>query len=274
MEFRIKGKKPDFLVLPAIIAVRLNRYIVKNRGFEMALQSITRLLTAAGLGSRRYVTAVIKSGGVSVNEKVIESFNEPVDPEKDVIKVNGQPISAKAEPSIYLMLNKPEGVVSSTVSESGDKTILDILPQKYRRFRIYPVGRLDKDSSGLILLTNDGDLTYRLTHPRFEEEKEYLVRIEGSLKPPEIARLEKGVLIEGSQTSPALVKASKYRPFNYSIIIHEGKKRQVRRMFAALGYTVLELKRIRLGNLRLGRLGEGEIRELSPAEIKSLKGSL
>jgi len=239
----------------------------------MPSQPIIKLLTAAGLGSRRKMAATIIRGGVSVNDKVIESFNEPVDPAKDIIKVDGQRISAQVEPLFYLMMNKPEGVVSSTVDERGEKTIVDILPEKYRNIRVYPVGRLDKDSSGLILLTNDGDLTYRLTHPRFEQEKEYMVRIEGRLKPQERQQLEKGIEIDGVRTSPARVEVCHQGPFNYSIIIHEGKKRQVRRMFAALGYMVYELKRVRIGSLKLKGLAEGAIRELSPLELASLRNS-
>ncbi|MDD5590383.1 MAG: pseudouridine synthase, partial [Dehalococcoidales bacterium] len=171
---------------------------------------------------------------------------------------------------VYLMLNKPKGIVSSTSDDRGRKTVVDILPEKYRNIRIYPVGRLDKDSTGLILLTNDGNLTLRLTHPRFEQEKEYLVQIDGELKPEEIAELEKGIYLDDGKTHPAKVKISRYLPFDYSVAIHEGKKHQVRRMFAALGHNVLELKRIRLGILRLNRLPEGKARELSPAEVESL----
>lgn len=237
----------------------------------MALQPVIKLLTASGIGSRRQMTAVIKRGGVAVNGKVVESFNHPVDPAKDVITIDGKRVPAKAEPHVYLMLNKPGGVVSTTSGERGEKTVIDILPEKYRHIRLYPVGRLDKDSTGLILLTNDGDLIYRLTHPRFEQEKEYLVRIEGSLKPEEKVKLERGIELEEGKTSPARVKASRSPPFNYSVTIHEGKKRQVRRMFAALGYMVLELKRIRFANISLNALPEGEIRELTRAEIRSLQ---
>ena len=237
----------------------------------MAQQPIIKLLTASGIGSRRQMTAIIKRGGITINGKTVESFKEPVDPAKDVIAIDGKRVQVQAEPHVYLMLNKPLGVVSTTSGETGEKTVIDILPEKYRHIRVYPVGRLDKDSTGLILLTNDGDLTYRLTHPRFEQEKEYLARIEGSLKPEERMKMEQGIYLEDGKTSPARVKASKYAPFNYSVTIHEGRKRQVRRMFAALGYVVLELKRVRFGNLSLSTLPEGETRELTPGEVKALK---
>ena len=237
----------------------------------MAAQPIIKLLTGSGVGSRRQMTAVIKRGGIAVNGEIVQSFNQPVDPVKDVITIDGRPVSATAEPLVYLMLNKPKGIISSTGDTRGEKTVIDVLPEKYRHIRLYPVGRLDKDSTGLVLLTNDGDLTFRLTHPRFEQEKEYLVRIEQDLKPEEIMQLREGIQLDDGRTSPAGVKALKYPLFNYSITIHEGKKRQVRRMFAALGYRVLELKRIRLGSLRLGALPEGEIRELTASEVQSLR---
>jgi len=237
----------------------------------MASQPIIKLLTGSGVGSRRQMAAVIKRGGIAVNGEIIQSFNEPVDPAKDVITIDGKLVSATAEPLLYLMLNKPKGIISSTGDTRGAKTVIDILPEKYHHIRLYPVGRLDKDSTGLILLTNDGDLTFRLTHPRFEQQKEYLVRIEQDLKPEEKMQLEKGIDLDDGKTSSARVKALKYPPFNYSITIHEGKKRQVRRMFAALGYRVLELKRIRFGSLRLRALPEGEIRELTPGQVQSLR---
>ncbi|MDD4984278.1 MAG: pseudouridine synthase [Dehalococcoidales bacterium] len=241
----------------------------------MAQQPVIKLLTASGIGSRRKIAALIKRGGVAVNGKVIESFNEPVDSDKDVITIDGKRAASKKEPDVYLMLNKPKGIVSSTSDDRGRKTVIDILPEKYRKTRIYPVGRLDKDSTGLILLTNDGNLTFRLTHPRFEQEKEYLVQIEGELKPEEKAELEKGIYLDDGKTHPAKVKLSRYPPFGYSVAIHEGKKHQVRRIFAAVGHDVLELKRIRLGSLKLNTLPEGETRELSPAEIESLsKGAM
>jgi len=237
----------------------------------MSSQPIIKLLTSSGIGSRRYITAIIKRGGIAVNGAIVQSFNESVDPVKDVITIDNKHISVTPEPIVYIMLNKPKGVISSTDDKRGAKTVIDILPEKYRRIRLYPVGRLDKDSTGLIILTNDGDLTLRLTHPRFEQEKEYLVRLGQNLNPEDKIKLEKGIHLDDGKTSPAKVKVLKYPPFSYSLTIHEGRKRQVRRMFAALGYRVLELKRIRLSSLRLGALPEGEIRELTPIQIQSLK---
>jgi 23S rRNA pseudouridine2605 synthase len=233
--------------------------------------SLIKLLTGSGIGSRRRIAAIIKRGGISVNGVVVQSFNESVDPAKDVIAIDGKPILVRTEPVIYLALNKPKGIISSTSDKRGFKTVIDILPEKHRQFRLYPVGRLDKDSTGLIILTNDGELALRLTHPRFEQEKEYVVRIGQNLKAEDAMKLESGMLMDGSKTAPARVKALKYPPFSYSVTIHEGRKRQMRRMFAALGYRVLELKRVRIGSLRLASLAEGEVRELTPREVQSLK---
>jgi len=237
----------------------------------MSSQPIIKLLTSSGIGSRRKVAAIIKRGGIAVNGTIVQSFNEPVEPVEDVITIDGKQISVTAEPIVYLMLNKPKGVISSTSDKRGMKTVIDILPEKHRQIRLYPVGRLDKDSTGLIILTNDGDLTLWLTHPRFEQEKEYIVRIGQNLKLEDRIKLGKGIHLYEGKTSPAKVKALKYPPFSYSVTIHEGKKRQIRRMFAALGYAVLELKRIRLGSVRLGALPEGKIRELTSRQVQSLK---
>ena len=217
------------------------------------------------------MTAVIKRGGVTINGRVAESYNEPVDPTEDTVSIDGRTVSTRPEPNLYLMLNKPGGIVSTTRGERGEKTVIDILPQEYRQVRVYPVGRLDKDSTGLVLLTNDGNLAYKLTHPRFEQEKEYLVRTDGILTPEEMTKLEKGIDLEDGKTSPAKVETSKQVPFNYSVTIHEGRKRQIRRMFATLGYRVLELRRVRFANLRLGTLPQGKVRNLTASELESLR---
>jgi 23S rRNA pseudouridine2605 synthase len=191
--------------------------------------------------------------------------------ETDRVSINGKPVNLKPGRTVYLMVNKPMGILATTSDERGRSTVLDILPEKYRHLRLYPVGRLDKDSTGLLLLTNDGELTYRLTHPRFEHEKEYLIHIQGRLKPDEKNKLEKGLKLEDGMTYPVAVKEIKSQPpFNYSITMHEGRKRQVRRMLANLGYRVLALRRIRMGSLYLGNLREGAIRELIPEEVRAL----
>ena len=236
----------------------------------MATKPLLKALAEAGIGSRRWLADAIKQGRVKVNGEVAEDFRQPVNTETDRISISGQPVDLKPRQLVYLMLNKPKGVVSTTSDERGRRTVLDILPEKYRHLRLYPVGRLDKDTTGLLLLTNDGEFTNRLTHPRFELEKEYLVSIADKLKPEEKRKLEQGVELDNGPTHPAIVKEIESPPFNYSITIHEGRKRQVRRMFDSLGHPVLALKRVRLGSLKLGKLKEGELRELSGKEVKSL----
>ena len=237
-------------------------------------EPLLKVLTAANIGSRRRLADAIKQGRVAVNGEVVEDFRHPVNRETDYVLVDGKAVDLKGERAVYLLLNKPRGVITSVGDEWGRRTVLDILPEKYRRLRLYPVGRLDKESTGLLLLTNDGDLTYRLTHPRFEHEKEYLVHIGGALRADEKRRLERGVRLEDGVTHPAVVREIKNSPpFNYSLTIHEGRKRQVRRMLDALGHRVLALKRVRMGKLRLGDLKEGAVREVSAREIHALFGS-
>jgi len=237
----------------------------------MTEKTLLKVLTEAGLGSRRKMTEAIKSGKVKVNDTTAENFRQPVNIKTDRIIFDGHPVTLKAEQIVYLMLNKPEGLLCTTSDERGRRTILDILPEKYRHLRLYPVGRLDMDSTGLLILTNDGSLTYQLTHPKFEHQKEYVVQIEGTLQPREKQNLERGVKLEDGITAPSLIKEVRSTPpYNYSLTIHEGKKRQIRRMFAHLGYRVLALKRIRMGSLTLGNLKESQTRQLTAREVKSL----
>lgn len=235
--------------------------------------NLLAVLARAGVGSRRKIAAAIISGRVTVNGETADNLRQPVNPDADRVTFAGRPVNVKPEKTVRLILNKPAGIISTTSDEKGRWTVLDILPGEYRHLRLYPVGRLDKDSTGLLLLTNDGDLTNRLTHPRFEQEKEYLVQLEGKLKPEDRVKLERGIELEDGKTSPGEIKdITTASPFNYSFIIHEGKKRQVRRMFASLGYKVIALKRIRMGNIRLGELKEGQVRELSAGEVAHLIG--
>ncbi len=240
----------------------------------MEPKPLLRLLTEAGLGSRRGLADAIRQGRVQIDGHVAESFLQVVDSERETVTVDGEAVRLEAEPTVYLMLNKPAGVLSTVRDERGRRTAIDMLPQMYRNVRLYPAGRLDSDSKGLLLLTNDGDLTYKLTHPRFEHQKEYLISIAEELEPAERAMLEQGIQLEDGITQPAFVKKCKgQRPFNYSVTVHEGRKRQVRRMFERIGHPALALKRIRIGSLRLGSLKEGQTRRLTLQEIKALKQS-
>jgi len=234
-------------------------------------ENLLGALIGAGISSRRKLAASIIEGRVNVNGSVVTNLRSLVNTQKDTITVDGKTVLIKREQHVYIMLNKPEGVLSTVRDERRRKTVNDFIPEKYRHLRLYPVGRLDKDTTGLLLLTNDGELTYRLTHPGFENEKEYLVQVKGKLRPRELHSLEKGVRLEDGMTAPARVMAIQDSPpFNYCLTIHEGRKRQVRRMFEALGYPVSALKRVRMGTLELGDLEEGEVRELRGEEIKRL----
>jgi 23S rRNA pseudouridine2605 synthase len=229
------------------------------------------VLVEAGVGARRQAVSAVKLGRVIVNGKAATSYTMPVYPEFDEITCDGKPLKSHHQAKIVLMLNKPAGLLTTTSDDRGRRTVLDILPPQYRSQGVYPVGRLDQDTTGLLLLTNDGNLTYRLTHPKFELGKEYLVHVDGTLSPHQKEELERGLLLDDGMTSPAaLSQISREPPYNYSIVIHEGRTRQVRRMFAYLGYLVKDLKRVRIGNLKLGDLKEGEFRKLSPQEVGSL----
>ncbi|MFC2066721.1 pseudouridine synthase [Chloroflexota bacterium] len=239
----------------------------------MSSTPLLKALTECGIGSRRWAADAIRKGMVEINGEIAEDFHHPVNLAVDRVLVNGHLVDLKPSEIVYLMLNKPRGVLSTTSDDRGRRTVLDILPGQYRHLRLHPVGRLDLDSIGLLLLTNDGKLTYQLTHPRFEHEKEYLVHIDGSLQLKEKRKLEQGINLEDGLTYPAKVKEIKSTPpFNYSITIHEGRKRQVHRMVASLGYHVMALKRIRIGRLSLGNLKEGDTRQLGAQEIRLLLG--
>ncbi len=237
-------------------------------------ENLLGVLIEAGISSRRKLAAAILEGRVTVNGQKATNLRQPLERENALITIDGQLVKLTAEKHIYLMLNKPADLLSTVKDEMGRLTVLDIIPQKYRRSRLYPVGRLDRDTTGLLLLTNDGELTNRLTHPGFESEKEYYFQIEGNLTPGEKRRLETGIRLEDGQTAPAKVREIKTEPpFNYSITIHEGRNRQVRRMLHALGHDTLALKRVRVSNLKLGTLKEGQVRELRGEEVRQLSKS-
>ena len=237
----------------------------------MPANTLLAALTRAGIGPRRRMAAVIMGGVVTVNGEVVSDLRHPVNLERDRVSIEGRSVELRPPPPLYLMLHKPAGVVCTVSDERARRTVLDILPAEYRGMRLYPVGRLDKDSTGLLLLTNDGRLAHRLAHPRFGQEREYLVQIDSRLAVGERRRLERGIELEDGLTSTAVVREVSTRPpYSYSVTIHQGRKRQVRRMFAATGHRVLVLKRIRLGPLALGALGEGQVRELSAAEAGEL----
>jgi 23S rRNA pseudouridine2605 synthase len=236
----------------------------------MSAIPLLKALTRAGIGSRRKVADKIRQGKVEVNGEVVVDFRYPLDTETDRVSIDNRHVDIRPKQTVYLLLNKPAGVLSTTFDSRGGRTVIDILPGKYRRLGLYPVGRLDKNTTGLLLLTNDGMLTHQFTHPRFEHEKEYLVSIKTRLEPHEKRKLEQGIKLDDGITHNAIVKEIQAGPFNYSITIHEGRKRQVRRMFEYLGHRVIALKRIRMGNLLLGDLGDGKVRVLNTREAQKL----
>jgi len=235
---------------------------------------LIKVLTESGAGSRRAMTAAIKAGRVMVSGVVASAFNHPVDVTRDSVTLDWQPVRAAAARYTYLLLHKPTGILTTTRDERGRPTVMGLLPEKYRGLRLFPVGRLDKDSSGLLLLTNDGGLTYRLTHPRYEHEKEYLVRLDAALSAVDARRFRGGLDLEDGVTRAARCEPLRGAPeFRYRVVIHEGRKRQIRRMFATLGRRVVELERVRLGPLRLENLAAGQCRELTPRELRDLKAA-
>ena len=237
----------------------------------MASKPLLKALADAGVASRRRLADAIREGRVQVNGQLVEDFRHPVDPARDIVSIDGRTCRLDAERMVYLLLHKPKGVLSTTSDERGRQTVIDLVPAKYGHLRLHLIGRLDKDSTGLLLLTNDGELTHRFTHPRFEHEKEYRVTINSALRPTDKRRLEKGIELDDGITWPARVMVVNEQSFTYAVTIHEGRKRQVRRMFEHLGYRVKALKRVRMGSLRLGNLPEGQARELTARELRQLK---
>jgi 23S rRNA pseudouridine2605 synthase len=231
--------------------------------------TLLKTLRDAGLGSRRDLAEAIKTGRIKVNDVVAENYNLPLTA-ADNITMDNKPISPDKLQKVYLVLNKPMGIISTTDDPHGRKTVLDLLPGEYRKYQLFPVGRLDEDTTGLMILTNDGELAYRLTHPRFEVEKEYLVAVDGALNVTQVEQIQDGIELDDGWSAPAKLKPVNLAPFNYRIVIHEGKKHIVRRMFAAVGHQVRVLKRVRIGKLKLDDLKEGCSRRLTAAEVRAI----
>lgn len=226
-------------------------------------------LSHAGVASRRKVVSIIEEGRVSVGGKVIREKGYPVNPDKDEILVDGRKIKIRRK--IYILLNKPKGMITSRYDPEGRKTVFNILPPEFSD--LHPVGRLDRDTTGLLLLTNDGSLTYRLTHPKFEIRKKYRVVCKGRLTAKAKQRLERGMAIEGRRTSRAKVEtvSAKRDTTELFIEIHEGRKRQIRKMFLFLRHPIKKLERVAYEFLNLGSLKSGEFRYLGINEVKQLK---
>src|SRR5688572_3267134 len=234
---------------------------------EVRLQ---KLIAGSGLASRRKAEGLIAAGRVMVNGKIVTELGTRVNPERDHVKVYGKHLSA-AQPFVYLMLNKPRNVVSTLDDPGGRTTVKDYL--RGVSVRVFPVGRLDFDSEGLMLLTNNGDLAQALLHPRYHVAKTYLIKVKGVLTDEEITKLERGVKLEDGMTSPAQVKKVRKVEANswLEITIREGRKHQVKRMLESVGHPVIKLMRVRMGSLALGNLDPGEFRFLSDREANALR---
>jgi 23S rRNA pseudouridine2605 synthase len=227
-------------------------------------ERLQKVLAQAGLGSRRACEELIAEGRVRVNGDVA-TLGTRADPETDAIEVDGALIGVR-QGLVHYLLNKPPGVVTTASDPQGRRTVVDLVPPEPR---VYPVGRLDADTEGLLLLTNDGDLAHRLTHPSFGVEKEYLAEVEGQPSRGAIRRLREGVGLDDGPTAPA--KVSLVGEHTLRMTIHEGRNRQVRRMCEAVGHPVRRLVRVRIGPLSDRRLGPGGWRPLTQGELRALE---
>ncbi|HKV57200.1 MAG TPA: pseudouridine synthase [Ktedonobacteraceae bacterium] len=242
-------------------------------------ERLARYLAHAGIASRRHAEILIEAGRVRVNGQVVKTQGARIDPQHDSITVDGQPVKF-TEKLVYILLHKPAGYVSTANDPQRRPTVLDLLPPELRRLRVYPVGRLDIDTSGLLLLTNDGDFALHLTHPRYSMDKHYRALVKGYPPASALNALRRGIeIVEDNgvhhKTSPARVSVYKQVGGNcwLSLTIHEGHKRQVRRMLAATGFPVLELVRAGIGTLELGDVPVGKWRYLTEDEVNELRGS-
>lgn len=233
-------------------------------------------LARAGKGSRRAMEKAVAQGRVAVNGLAVTVMGVRVDPARDAVTLDGHRVDPHVVGFAYIALHKPVGVVTTVRDDLGRPTVLDLIPDYMRRRRLYPVGRLDVESEGLVLLTNDGHLTNALTHPRFGHEREYVVTVEG--RPPDgaLRKLSEGVELDGVRTAPARFEAlsAEGATSTLRVVLREGRNRQIRRMLADAGHPVVGLKRVRLGPLRLGDLKPGGSRRLADHEIRSLREGL
>jgi len=237
-------------------------------------QRLQKILSAAGVASRRLSEELIAQRRVQVNGQTVTALGTKADPEVDEIKVDGRRVRAVTRRR-YILLYKPRGYITTRSDPQGRPTVMDLLKGVHEY--VYPIGRLDYDSEGLLLLTNDGELAARLTHPRHEVDKVYEARVRGVPDPHVLERLEKGVTIDGRRTAPARVRVSEpqQRPSGEQTVveltIHEGRQRQVRKMFEAVGHPVVRLRRVRFGPIEDPDIPAGHWRELTPQELARLR---
>jgi 23S rRNA pseudouridine2605 synthase len=243
-------------------------------------ERLQKILARAGYGSRRSSETLITSGRVRVNGAEVRELGTQADPDVDRIEVDGAAISLSAE-HVYLAMHKPAGFVTTASDPQRRKTVMELLPQDLPP-HVLPVGRLDRDTEGLLIFTNDGEFAHRLAHPRYQIEKEYLALVDGRPSERTLRQLASGIVIDGQETAPATVELSS-PPAGYEarpqhswvrIVIHEGRKRQVRRMMGAMGHQVRTLVRVRIGEVQIGRLAEGKTRRLTRTEVQALRSAV
>lgn len=243
------------------------------------MMRLNKFLAYAGLGARRKVEEIIKQGRVTVNNEVVTSPAAEVDPKKDVVKVDGERVRLPKK-FVYIMFNKPQGVLTAMERAPGDKR--PIVADYFRKFpvRLFPVGRLDYNTEGLLIMTNDGELAEKLTHPRYHVPKTYIAKVKGKVTPAEIDRMRKGALLVDDKGKKFFIKPIDVKLLHPSktgrntyvqITIDQGKNRVVRRFFDRFDHGVLKLKRIAVGPLKLGSLPKGTYRELTKEEVEKLK---
>lgn len=232
-------------------------------------ERLQKYMAACGIASRRKCEEIILQARVKVNGKIVNELGAKIDEEKDLVTLDGKLIK-KEKNKVYIALNKPKGYVSTVKDERGRKTILDLVDVTER---IYPIGRLDYDTSGLILLTNDGDIYNKIIHPKQEKNKIYIALIKGIPTENDIKKIWKGINIDGYVTAPAKFKiVKKFKDYcEVEIIIHEGRNRQIRKMCDFINHQVLELKRLQIGDIKLGNLPLGKWRYLNTKEIQNIK---
>ena len=227
-------------------------------------------MASIGIASRRAVDEMIVEGRIKINGQLAKPGSQ-IDPKSDKISIDDREVTGREGEKVYIVLNKPPGYTSTVAKIKGEKNVLELVKSN---IRLYPVGRLDKDSTGLILLTNDGELAQKLTHPKFHTPKTYEVKVLGNVSKTQLEMIQKGIKLEEGITKPADVKIKTQSLPHHSILeitIYEGKKRQIRRMLAVLHLHVLELKRISVGPIMLGNLPLGKYRNLTQEELASLK---
>jgi pseudouridine synthase len=232
---------------------------------------LNKFLAHAGVCSRREADRWIAEGRVSVNGRVVQELGAKIDPARDRVAASGRPVKVVEERLLYVLLNKPAGLVVSVKDPFGRPTVMDLL--KHVPVRIYPVGRLDLDTEGALLLTNDGELALKLTHPRYEVAKVYEVLVDGEPRREDLDKIRRGLFLEGRRTAPAKVESLRrsHRRATLRVEIHEGRKREIRKMFEAIGFPVDRLLRVDFAGLTLEGLRPGAWRYLHAAEVRRLR---